>query len=53
MGIAYIYKYSKLNNFVNIEFHDLKMCANWSAPFNYVSSNLSDLKNKYEIFMDT
>jgi len=29
------------------------MCANWSEPFLYVSSNLSDLKNKYEIFMDT
>jgi len=29
MGIAYIYKYSKLNNFVNIEFHDLKMWTDW------------------------
>ena len=27
------------------------MCGNWSAPFNYVSSNLSDLKNKFEILM--
>ena len=40
-----------MNYAVNIEFHDLKICANWSAPFNYVSSNLSDLKNKFEILM--
>ena len=24
------------------------MCANWSAPFNYVWYKLPDLKNKFE-----
>ena len=34
----------------NIEFQNLKMRANWSAPLNYVSSKLSDPKNKSEVW---
>jgi hypothetical protein len=38
-----------LNNFVNIEFHDLKICANCSAPFKIVIHKLTESQNDFEI----
>ena len=40
-----------MNNFVNIEFHDLKICANCSAPFNYVRCKLLEYKKDFEILV--
>ena len=40
-----------MNNVVNIEFHNLKIYANCSAPFNYVRCKLLESKNDFEILV--
>ncbi len=47
----YIYKYWLINNFVNIEFQVLKICANWSGPLKIVWYELPEFKNVSEIFL--
>ncbi len=38
-----------MNNVVNIEFHDVKICANSLSPLHCVGCKVSDSKNKFEI----
>jgi|LakMenE01Jun11ns_1017448.scaffolds.fasta_scaffold9131274_1 hypothetical protein len=40
-----------MNNFFNIEFHDLKMCANWSQPLKILWYKLPEFENVFEILL--
>ncbi len=43
-----IYKYSKLNNFVNIAIQDLNMCANYSQLLKIFYYQFSEPENVFQ-----